>query len=64
MTDIIQVKNNPGVDVDRHRRKRMRILVENGSYNMRNQGDIAMLQVAVGRLHKLWPSALIEVPTK
>lgn len=42
----------------------MRILVENGSYNMRNQGDIAMLQVAVGRLHKLWPSALIEVLTK
>jgi colanic acid/amylovoran biosynthesis protein len=41
----------------------MRILIENGCYSMRNLGDIAMLQVAVKRLQKFWPGALIEVLT-
>lgn len=41
----------------------MKILVDNGSYHLRNYGDIAMLQVAVERLHRLWPSALIQVIT-
>jgi len=40
-----------------------RILVENGCYDLRNMGDVAMLQVAVSRLRKLWPDALIEVIT-
>lgn len=41
----------------------MRILIENGSYDMVNQGDVAMLQVAVARLSRLWPQAVIEVIT-
>ncbi len=41
----------------------MRILVENGCYDLRNMGDVAMLQVAVARLRALWPGALIEVVT-
>lgn len=40
-----------------------RILVENGCYDLRNMGDVAMLQVAVSRLRNLWPDALIEVIT-
>jgi len=41
----------------------MRILVENGTYDLRNMGDVAMLQIAVERLEELWPNAIIEVIT-
>jgi polysaccharide pyruvyl transferase WcaK-like protein len=41
----------------------VRILVENGSYGLMNMGDVAMLQVAVARLNRLWPNAVIEVVT-
>jgi colanic acid/amylovoran biosynthesis protein len=41
----------------------MRILVDSGCYDLCNMGDVAMLQVAVERLHRLWPMALIEVIT-
>ena len=41
----------------------MRILVENGCYDLCNMGDVAMLQVAVQRLSNLWPDASIEVVT-
>ncbi len=41
----------------------MRILLENGSYHLRNLGDVAMLQVAVRRLRELWPGARIHVLT-
>jgi colanic acid/amylovoran biosynthesis protein len=41
----------------------MKILVENGCYELRNMGDVAMLQVAVKRLHELWPDALIQIIT-
>ena len=39
----------------------MRILLDSGSYALRNVGDTAMLQVAVARLRRLWPSAAIQV---
>jgi polysaccharide pyruvyl transferase WcaK-like protein len=42
----------------------MRILVDNGTYDLRNKGDVAMLQVAAARLSNLWPSASIEVITR
>ena len=42
---------------------KLNILIDNSSYHLRNFGDIAMLQIAVERLHKLWPNALIEVIT-
>lgn len=42
----------------------MRILVETGDYDLRNLGDIAMLQVAVSRLHTLWPTATLQVVTR
>ncbi len=42
----------------------MRILVENSGYHLRNMGDLAMLQVAIDRLQKFWPDALIQVFTK
>ncbi len=39
----------------------MNILVEFGSRALNNVGDVAMLQVAVGRLRSLWPDADIRV---
>lgn len=42
----------------------MRILVENSGYDLANQGDIAMLQVAVARMHQRWPDATIQVITR
>lgn len=41
----------------------MKILVENGCYHLRNMGDVAMLQVAVDRLTRLFPHAEISVLT-
>jgi len=41
----------------------VRILVDCGDYRCGNMGDVAMLQVAVGRLRELWPSARIQVIT-
>lgn len=40
-----------------------RIVVEPGSYDYCNLGDVAMIQVAVVRLKELWPCAQIEVVT-
>jgi colanic acid/amylovoran biosynthesis protein len=46
----------------------MRIIVDTGlntgSAEYQNLGDVAMLQVAVNRLRKLWPSASVEVLTE
>lgn len=42
----------------------MHILVENSGYDLVNMGDVAMLQVAVSRLHALWPTASIQVVTR
>jgi hypothetical protein len=39
----------------------MRILVENAAYTLLNVGDRAMTEVAVSRLHELWPEATIQV---
>ncbi|MBD2345354.1 polysaccharide pyruvyl transferase family protein [Anabaena subtropica] len=41
----------------------MRIVVENGSHHLKNMGDLAMLQVAVQRLNKIFPTAQIKVFT-
>jgi colanic acid/amylovoran biosynthesis protein len=41
----------------------MRILVDSCSYNCSNNGDLAMLTVAVSRLRELWPSASIKIIT-
>jgi polysaccharide pyruvyl transferase WcaK-like protein len=40
-----------------------RIVVENGMHSLTNMGDVAMLQVLVSRIGKLWPNASIEVIT-
>lgn len=37
------------------------VVVENGSYFMDNLGDVAMLQVCVGRIRDRWPDARIRV---
>jgi hypothetical protein len=46
----------------------MRIIVDTalnaGSAEYSNMGDVAMLQVGVRRLQRLWPSARIEVLTE
>ena len=42
----------------------MRILIENSGYELRNMGDVAMLQVAVGRLQRAFPDAQLQVLTK
>jgi len=39
----------------------VRIVVDTGTYDYSNMGDVAMLQVAVIRLKKLWPTASIEI---
>ena len=41
----------------------MHVLVDPSSFDCRNMGDVAMLQVAIARLHALWPHAVIEVLT-
>ncbi|MFN3980310.1 MAG: polysaccharide pyruvyl transferase family protein [Caldilinea sp.] len=41
----------------------MRILLDQAVYDMRNKGNIALLQVALERLHCLWPNATLEVMT-
>ena len=41
----------------------MHIVVDTGSDNCANMGDVAMLQVAVERIRRAWPEAVIYVPT-
>ena len=41
----------------------MRILVEQSAYSLVNMGDLAMIQIAISRLRKLFPDASIEVFT-
>jgi polysaccharide pyruvyl transferase WcaK-like protein len=43
--------------------KPVRVLIDPGSHALLNLGDIAMLQVAVGRLRELWPGAAVAVLT-
>jgi len=41
----------------------LRIIVDNGEYWLVNKGDLAMLDVTVGRLGRRWPKARIGVVT-
>lgn len=41
----------------------LRVLVEPGSYRCANMGDVAMLQVAVGRLRRVFPECAVHVVT-
>jgi polysaccharide pyruvyl transferase WcaK-like protein len=41
----------------------MRIVIDPGTFDCLNMGDVAMLQVAVRRLRRLWPSAAVAVFT-
>jgi polysaccharide pyruvyl transferase WcaK-like protein len=41
----------------------MRILFDPAVYDLRNKGNVALLQVAVNRIKKLWPNATLEVIT-
>jgi polysaccharide pyruvyl transferase WcaK-like protein len=41
----------------------MRLLIDSGTYNCQNLGDVAMLQVAISRLAKLAPAAQLQVIT-
>jgi polysaccharide pyruvyl transferase WcaK-like protein len=41
----------------------MRILVDPGTFDCLNLGDLAALQVAISRLRELWPTARIDVLT-
>jgi polysaccharide pyruvyl transferase WcaK-like protein len=50
-------------DRSREVSERPRILIEPNAHHLLNLGDVAMLQVAVGRLHSLWPGASISVIT-
>ncbi|MGA9531477.1 MAG: polysaccharide pyruvyl transferase family protein [Anaerolineales bacterium] len=42
----------------------MQILIENGTNQLDNLGDIAMLRVTVERLRNLWPEARLSVVTR
>jgi glycosyltransferase involved in cell wall biosynthesis/polysaccharide pyruvyl transferase WcaK-like protein len=46
---------------DTYRARPLRFLVEFGSYPLHNHGDNAMMQVAVERIHELFPQAEISV---
>ncbi len=41
----------------------VRILFDPGVYDLRNKGNVALLQVAVRRIHQLWPDATLRVIT-
>ena len=41
----------------------MRILFDQGVFDLRNKGNVALLQVAVERIHRMWPDARLEVMT-
>src|SRR4051812_20482400 len=41
----------------------VRIVVQNGEYWLRNNGDLAMLEVTVARIRARWPRATISVIT-
>jgi polysaccharide pyruvyl transferase WcaK-like protein len=41
----------------------MKVVLENGSYSMRNMGDVAMLQVAAQRFTDIFPEAQLCIPT-
>jgi colanic acid/amylovoran biosynthesis protein len=41
----------------------MRILFDQAVYDMRNKGNVTLLQVALRRIHTLWPEASLEVMT-
>lgn len=41
----------------------LRIIIDHGEYWLQNKGDLAMLDVTVGRLRERWPDARIGVPT-
>jgi polysaccharide pyruvyl transferase WcaK-like protein len=42
----------------------MRILLDQAIYSMRNKGNVALLQMALRRIHRLWPEASLEVMTE
>jgi colanic acid/amylovoran biosynthesis protein len=42
----------------------MKILVDNGCYDLVNLGDVSMLQVTINRLRDLWPNASINVVSR
>ncbi len=42
----------------------MRVVIEPGTYAFDNMGDIAMLQVCLARLRRLWPEAKIRILTR
>jgi colanic acid/amylovoran biosynthesis protein len=41
----------------------MRILFDPAVYDLRNKGNVALLQVAVNRIKKFWPNAALEIIT-
>ena len=41
----------------------MRILLDQGIFDMRNAGQNAMLQMAVERMSRFWPDASIHITT-
>lgn len=41
-----------------------RILIENSEYWLRNYGDLAMLEITVGRIRQRWPLARIGIMTE
>jgi polysaccharide pyruvyl transferase WcaK-like protein len=58
MSDLEQlVRRAPGSG------EQVRVLIENSEYWLRNNGDLAMLAVTIGRLRHRWPDARIAVLT-
>ena len=60
----VRTKPSPGTAVDNKLRVIVATGLNSGAAEYKNLGDVAMLQVAVARLLRLWPTASIEVLTE
>ena len=57
------IDNHFGLHSDEPAARPVRILIESSEYWLRNNGDLAMLEVTITRLRRRWPDAQIGVLT-
>lgn len=50
--------------INRHTEKTLKILIENGTYDCHNAGDLSMLKVCIERVHELFPTSEIYTVTE
>src|SRR5690349_11387083 len=62
-SDHRMIDNHFGLHSDEPAARPVRILIESSEYWLRNNGDLAMLEVTITRLRRRWPDAQIGVLT-